>query len=54
MKVKSRKRIIKFFCNFIPIPGIRRKVRTRLLKVKMVFPHKIKPVLMILKTPLFL
>lgn len=52
MNVKSRKRIIKFFCNFIPIPGIRRKVRTRLSKVKMVFPHKIKPVFDDTKNPI--
>ncbi|MBP3924574.1 glycosyltransferase [bacterium] len=43
MKVKSRKRIIKFFCNLIPITSLRRKIRKRLERVEMVFPYKLKP-----------
>lgn len=44
MKVKTRKRIIKFFCNFIPIKSLRRKIRKRLERVEMVFPYQLEPV----------
>jgi len=51
MKVKTRKRIIKFFCNFIPVTSLRRKMRMKLSRVDMIFPQEIVPKFEIIDNP---